>query len=105
MFASQSGSYENKPKTHEIEIDLFSTILRDHLNSNFNEKSNSKIAKKIIIDSLSTSNLKAIVDQDFLQKHQFLNLHLFCIFVKAMKVIPKFRKYTTKKVLPHGHLF
>ena len=76
MFASQSGSYENKPKTHEIEIDLFSTILRDHLNSNINEKSNSKIAKKIIIDSLSTSNLKAIVDQDFLQKHQFLNLHL-----------------------------
>jgi lipopolysaccharide/colanic/teichoic acid biosynthesis glycosyltransferase len=76
MFSSQFENYENKPNNHEIEIDLFKTKLKNSLNLNFKENSNSKIAKNIILDSLSTSNLKAIVDEKFLQNHQFLNLHL-----------------------------
>jgi lipopolysaccharide/colanic/teichoic acid biosynthesis glycosyltransferase len=76
MFASQSEFNEHKNKPHENEIDVIRTKLEESLNSNFNQNFKSEIAKKIILNSLSSTNISVVIDEDFLQDHTHLNLHL-----------------------------
>lgn len=76
MFASQSETNYNKQRTNENEIDIIRATIKENLNSNFNEYSNVESAKKIILNSLAEINSTILVDEDFLQNNQYLNLHL-----------------------------
>ena len=59
-----------------FEIELIGTDLKNSLNADFYENSNPKIAKEIILNSLSTHNFSFVIEENFLQNYSQLNIHL-----------------------------
>jgi len=76
MFASQ---YEIKKKTENTNENDFSSLintLKNDLNQNLVDHSEFKEVSLSLNNSLNSFSFSAIIDNNFLQNHQFLNKHL-----------------------------
>ncbi len=76
MFASQFESNKNNTKANYNEIETIKITLKEILNSSLGENSTFETAKIFLEKSIKNVKSSIVLDDDYLQNHQYLNLHL-----------------------------